>query len=737
MSQPIDNILNHAPCGFLSVDDNGVIVMVNATLSKILAYEDSALLGKSIDMILPMASRIFYQTHFFPVLKLQSQIEEVYFSLRTRKGQDIPMLINAVRHQRQDTYQDIWINDCIFIPIHQRIQYEDEILSAKKIAEAATLAQKEAEDALRQQYDRAMLLGEITHQIRQSLDLSQIFAIAAQEIRQSIHADRVGIFKFHPDSDFTNGIFVSESVINGFNSLLLTEVGDYCFGKEYADLYAQGRIQVVHNIQTAPLANCHKSLLESLQVQANLVVPLLDGQHLWGLLCIHQCDAPRVWQDSEIEFMRLIADQLAIAIQQADLFAQAHQQLQERQQVEAQLLESNQKLAISNQELVQVTKLKDQFLANISHELRTPLNAILGMAEALQDQVFGTTNPSQQKALKTIEQSGTHLLKLINDILDVAKIESGQVTLELTAVSIKDICKSSLSLVRQEARQKKVKLIEQIPDHLPHVMLDERRICQVLINLLSNAVKFTLEGGSVTINVSMTAPSDRNCRLTIAVIDTGIGIAEEHIPRLFQSFIQIDSALNRQYVGTGLGLVLVKSIVELHGGAIALTSQVGVGSTFTIDLPCTNFCPVDLSHVLSASPATSPEQEQDLEPLLAPLILIADDNEANISTISSYLEARGYRLRLAANGEEAIACCRSQSPDLVVMDIQMPIMDGLEATRQIRQDPQLKHIPIIALTALVTNEDRDRSFAAGVSEYLPKPVKLKKLTTTIRQLLAN
>lgn len=399
----------------------------------------------------------------------------------------------------------------------------------------------------------------------------------------------------------------------------------------------------------------------------------------------------------------------------------------------------------TNQELARATRLKDEFLANMSHELRTPLNAILGMTEGLQEQVFGKISDRQLKALQTIESSGSHLLELINDILDLSKIASGQIELDCTLTSINRLCQSSLTFIRQQALQKCIQIHTKIQMDLPDLLVDERRIRQVLINLLSNAVKFTPAGGTITLEVSRLrlitsfqeeANEEVKEYLQIVVIDTGIGIAEENIQKLFKPFVQIDSALNRQYEGTGLGLSLVKQMVELHGGKVGLTSELGVGSRFTVELP---YAPnVEFSSkVLDIDIATTSSQLETpaTGKLQVPLILIAEDNEANIMTLSSYLLAKGYRIVLAKNGEEAIAIALSARPDLILMDVQMPLMDGLEAIRRIRQITSLANVPIIALTALAMATDQDRCLAAGANEYLPKPIKLKELVAMIKKIL--
>jgi signal transduction histidine kinase/ActR/RegA family two-component response regulator len=405
------------------------------------------------------------------------------------------------------------------------------------------------------------------------------------------------------------------------------------------------------------------------------------------------------------------------------------------------------------QEQIRATRLKDEFLANMSHELRTPLNAIIGITEGLQEQVYGNLNERQIKALSTVERSGSHLLELINDILDVAKIEAGRIELECTCASISHLCQSSFAFIKQQASQKNIQIKLQVQPNLPEIWLDERRIRQVLINLLNNAVKFTPNRGDIQLEASLVSDRHNDDRVTsqyvqLAVIDTGIGIAAENIPRLFQPFVQIDSALNRQYNGTGLGLTLVRQIVELHGGKVWVTSEVGIGSCFVFQLPynpkvLTNNSEDSISQSGSLNSATQDPAlvsstkacANDEMPDRLPLILLVEDNEANVMTFSAYLEANRYKVIIAINGEEAIALTKSHRPDLILMDIQMPVMDGLEATRQIRRDPDSLNIPIIAITALAMKGDREACLTAGANAYLTKPVRLQELAIVIKKFL--
>ena len=611
-----------------------------------------------------------------------------------------------------------------------------------------------AEQENRQRTEREILLKEITQRIRQSLDLQTIFDTACAEIRQVLRADRVGVFRFAPDSRWNQGEFVAEAVVDLFPSALNLNIHDHCFGEKYAPLYLQGRYAAMANVYD--LDQCHTDVLSIIQVQANLVMPLITDQGLWGLLCIHQCTGPRQWQPGEIDFTQQLANQLAIAINQGNLFQQLQQELIERQKAQQQLTERN-------DELARATRLKDEFLANMSHELRTPLNAILGMAEGLQDDIFGAVSDRQRQAIQTIDRSGTHLLELINDILDLSKIEAGRVELEVHPTAIVPLCSASMAFVRQQALQKQIQLNGVLPADLPEVLIDDRRVRQVLINLLSNAVKFTPPGGTITLAVSRewqvpphfdhirhvhrspsTGPAPHLAELSsdglapdylfVSVLDTGIGIAATHLEQLFQPFVQVESALNRQYAGTGLGLALVQRIVALHGGLVSVASEPGVGSYFVFSLPCV---PRAMASTIDLAPALPRVQPSGglAAPTRSAVVLLVEDNEANVMTLSSYLKAKGFTLILAKNGQEAIDLNQTHHPDMILMDIQMPVMDGLEAMRHIRQDDRFVATPIIALTSLAMLGDHDRCLAAGATAYLSKPVKMKQLVSTMQALL--
>ncbi len=411
---------------------------------------------------------------------------------------------------------------------------------------------------------------------------------------------------------------------------------------------------------------------------------------------------------------------------------QVRETLQKERTLLAQRIDERTKeLQNANRRLTHALRVKDEFLASMSHELRTPLNAILGMAEILQEKVYGSLNQKQANSLRIIQESGRHLLALINDILDVSKIEADKVQLDFGPVVIEDVCRASIRFVQQTAKTKTLSITESYPDSPVVIQADERRLKQILVNLLSNAVKFTPEGGHVGLEVQ---PNANDQTVSLTVWDTGIGIPAENLEQVFQPFVQLDSRLARQYEGTGLGLALVQLLAELHGATVSVTSQVGQGSRFTVIMPWRQ----PPESTASSSPTTAEPAAGRPAPTdngYSPLILLAEDNAANVEVMSSYLSAMGYRVITAKDGLEAVTHAQKMRPDLILMDIHMPELDGLEATRQIRTNTALANIPIVALTALAMPGDRERCLAAGVDGYLSKPVSLHDLSDLIAELL--
>jgi PAS domain S-box-containing protein len=370
---------------------------------------------------------------------------------------------------------------------------------------------------------------------------------------------------------------------------------------------------------------------------------------------------------------------------------------------------------------------KSAFLANMSHELRTPLSAILGRVELLREQIYGPLTERQQAALGTMESSGAHLLELIADLLDLSKIEVGQIALNSEPVVTRVLCRSALQVVQPEATAKAIPLTLTVDPAIDIVVVDPRRFQQILVNLLANAVKFTPAGGHVELVVSGDPEAQQ---ATFTVSDTGIGIASDDLQRLFKPFVQIDTRLSRTYEGSGLGLALALRLAELHGGSVRVASDLGVGSRFSVVVPW--------------SPAAQPSATLLVEPYrpassdgMGRLVLIAEDNQATAQLLLDYLPALGYRCIAVQNGAEAVDRARALRPDVILMDVQMPVLDGLAATRQIRAIAELRATPIIALTALAMAGDAERGLAAGINVYLTKPVTLRQIRAVIAEQLGQ
>ena len=406
-----------------------------------------------------------------------------------------------------------------------------------------------------------------------------------------------------------------------------------------------------------------------------------------------------------------------------------------------QVLEERKKLEQTLQQNVQLenaSRMKSEFLATMSHELRTPLNAIIGFSEVLRDGMVGGMSDQQRGFIGDIFSSGQHLLSLINDILDLSKVEAGMMELELEPMQVASLFVNSVSMVREKAAAGRVRIKMERADALGTIVADSRKVRQIVYNLLANAVKFTPEGGEVTVSARRVprsavgaldaqragrrlplAQNDFAEFLEISVLDTGIGISPAGLEQLFLPFSQIDAGLSRRFEGTGLGLAMVKLLAELHGGSVAVESTVDRGSRFTVWIPARLPEQSEVTGINRTPMISTPQPT-----LKARTAMIVEDDSCSADLIRLQLEAEGFEVVHASSAEEALVIAASRPLSLITLDIMLPVMDGWEFLSRLKDDRELRRIPVVIISIVA---DQKKGFALGAAAVMGKPISRPQL----------
>ena len=592
---------------------------------------------------------------------------------------------------------------------------------------------------LHYQAEQQRILNQVKIQIDRHLDLLEIVQMTIEQVRSLLELDRLVIYQMDVRLESTNFDNISTKLIDTvtYESRAAEDIpsilyfhDETCFSRstKCRDKYRQGSSLAVNDIEQYPeFSSCLKSLMRRLQIRAKLVTPILVQNELWGFIIAHQCFAPRQWNNTQIKFMGQIAEYLAIAIYQN----QSYQQLQkQKEQLEEQVKTRAQQLKDALIAAQAANQSKHEFIGNMSHELRTPLTCVIGLSGTLLHWSLAAERlalplEKQQKYLKTIHDSGKHLLSLINNIIEFSEVESGKFLLNITEFSLQDLARSVLQIVREEAHKQQINLnlYFQVNPKEDKFCADRQRLQEILINLLSNGIKFTPAGGKTTLRIWR-----ENHQVIFEVEDTGIGISQQQLPLLFETFQQLEHPLQRNYGGTGLGLALTKQLIELHGGTIEVESAVGQGSIFTVCLP--------------SQTIIKPKSEQEINSNQEALndkktIILVSQQEENSTIICQLLTAAEYQVVWLIDPSTAIDQIKLLEPQLVILDRDLSELDITNVSQKLQKLKLAKAIKLILFSFQITEKEWQYFSSIGIDDYLLQSMHpnnlLEKIDTMIKQ----
>jgi signal transduction histidine kinase/CheY-like chemotaxis protein len=542
------------------------------------------------------------------------------------------------------------------------------------------------------------LLGQLGGVFTSSLNLKENIDFMLQAISGMVQFDAASVFLLNEDRTELHA-FATYPFSEQVNNINKFRVGEGIVGWTV-------QTNEMVNIPDAIEDPRFKIVDPARAPRSMLLIPLSSPQRAIGAMTMARREVQH-FTDVEAALVQVIVTQAAISIENAQLYTKMQGQM-------GQIADQNAELEDANTQVQEISRLKSEFLANMSHELRTPLNSILGFSEILKDNLAGTLSEEQRvECLEAIHASGEHLLQLINDVLDMSKIEAGRMDLILGEYVVDAAIREVVTVVKSLAGRKGIELSVVVQPEDLVVYADKGKFKQVIYNLLSNAIKFTPDNGSVFVDAKILG---EHSDLLVTVTDSGVGIPAEHIDKIWTEFYMIQGEHQKQK-GTGLGLALVRKLVELHGGHIEVFSQEGKGSTFTFTMPM--------------QAARLREEQQ----LLSKMILVVDDNPSNLELTRMVLTGGGYRVEVATDGQEGMLKAKELQPALVLMDIQLPGIDGLAATRALKADPDTASIKIVALTANAMKGAKEEALLAGCAGYIAKPIDVRRFVRDVTELL--
>jgi PAS domain S-box-containing protein len=545
-------------------------------------------------------------------------------------------------------------------------------------------------------------LGEVGQAVNSTLDVETVLRTIVTKAVELSATDAGAIYVF----DEERREFRLRATY-GMTEAMIAAISDRHIGIGDANIGESARrrepIQIA-DLREAPASGVNDILLGA-GYRALLVVPLLGPDRIVGALVVRR-KQPGAFPQAAVDLLQTFGNQSVLAIQNARLFREIEEK---------------------GRELAEASKHKSQFLANMSHELRTPLNAIIGVTEMLREDASDLKREDEIEPLDRVLRAARHLLGLINDILDLSKVEAGKMEIHIEEFAIAPVVNDAVKTIETLAAKNNNRLVVNCKPEIGVMQADQTRVRQALLNLLSNANKFT-EGGTVTIDAQRHREAGRDW-ITMAVADTGIGMTPEQVGKLFQEFSQADSSTTRKYGGTGLGLAISRRFCQLMDGDITVKSELGRGSSFTIRLPAAG-----AGAVLPALQQTSAAPSVRTGTGNAPLILIIDDDITVRDLVGRFLEREGFSVAKADGGKEGLRMARELHPAAVTLDIMMPDLDGWTVLAAIKGDPDLVDLPVVLMTIV---DEKNRGYALGATEYLVKPVDRQKLMDVLRGLCGS